>query len=302
MRSFAFLPLIGAALASPIADYGSEQEHGKPETHESARTGKNFQQWGFLILENTDFSTAEADPTFQQIQNYKNNRLLSQYYGVAHPSLPNYVASIAGSTFGIADDASPAVHGFNNPTVLDLLEKGGISWKMYAEDYPGGCNTEATNGVPHSYAAKHVPAIYSKLVTSNAKRCANIVPGTDFMKDFNAGTLPQWWYYVPNLNNDGHDTNTAYVATYLQKTWLPLFQNPTFTKDLAMVMTYDESETYSAPNHVYAALIGDAIKGPAKNHTDATHYSHYSLIKTVEDNWNLGNLGTNDTTATAIKI
>ena len=300
MRSLALLTLVSAALASPIADYGDNSD--KPKTHQSAVTGKNFQQWGFLILENTDYATAEANPTFQQIQTYKKNRLLSQYFGVAHPSLPNYVASIAGTTFGITDDASPAVHGFSNPTVLDLLEKGGVSWKMYAEDYPGGCNTEATNGVPHSYAAKHVPAIYSKTVTGNPTRCANIVPGTDFEKDFEAGTLPQWWYYVPNLNNDGHDTDTAYVATYLQKNWIPRFQNPKFTKDLAMVMTYDESETYSAPNHVYAALIGDAIKGTVNNHTDATTYSHYSLIKTVEDNWGLGSLGTNDTSAKAIKI
>ena len=288
--SLAVLALVSAAFATPIK---------KPET---AATGKYFKQFGFLMLENTDFATAEANPTFQQIQNYKTNRLLSNYFGVAHPSLPNYVASIAGSTLGITDDASPAVHGFTNPTILDLLEKGGVTWKMYAEDYPGGCNTEATNGVPHSYAAKHVPAIYSKTITSNPARCANIVPATEFEKDFQAGTLPQWWYYVPNLNNDGHDTTTAYVATYLKNQWLPRFQNPTFTKGLAMVMTYDESETYSAPNHVYAALIGDAVRGKAGNHTDATKYDHYSLIKTVEDNWSLGSLGTGDKTATAIKI
>lgn len=290
MQFLALLALVGAVSASPM------------NKHETARTGKDFQQWGFLILENTDYVTAEANPTFQQIQNYKNNRLLSQYYAVTHPSLPNYVATIAGSYFGIKDDASPAVHSFSNPTVLDLLEQGGISWKMYAEDYPGGCNLEATNGVPHSYAAKHVPALYSKLVTSDPKRCANVVPATEFEKDFQAGTLPQWWYYVPNLNNDGHDTNTAYVANYLQSQWIPRFENPDFTKDLAMVMTYDESETYGAPNHVYAALIGDALKKHGKNHTDDTMYTHYSLIKTVEENWKLGSLGTNDTTAKAIKV
>lgn len=290
MHSLALLALVSAVLACPMR---------VPQT---ARTGKNFQQWGFLMLENTDFTTAEANPTFKQIQTYKNNRVLSQYFGVAHPSLPNYVASIAGSTLGITDDASPAVHAFTNPTILDLLEKGGITWKMYAENYPGGCSTAATNGIPHSYAAKHVPAIYSKTVTGNPKRCANIVPGTDFEKDFQAGTLPQWWYYAPNLNNDGHDTDTTYVATYLQSQWIPRFENPKFTKDLAMVMTYDESETYSALNHVYAALIGDALTNQTKNHIDATTYDHYSLIKTVEDNWKLGSLGTNDATAKAIKV
>ena len=81
---------------------------------------------------------------------------------------------------------------------------------------------------------------------------------------------------------------------------MPRFKNKAFTKDLAMVMTYDESETYSAPNHVYAALIGDALKPVPGGNEDATVYNHYSLMRTVEDNWELGSLGRNDTGATAI--
>ncbi len=29
--------------------------------------GKNFQQWGFLILENTDYTNAEAHPGIQSL-------------------------------------------------------------------------------------------------------------------------------------------------------------------------------------------------------------------------------------------
>ncbi|KAF2152197.1 hypothetical protein K461DRAFT_143377 [Myriangium duriaei CBS 260.36] len=263
--------------------------------------GKNFQQWGFLIFENTDFEDAEANAVFQEIQALNHNRLLSNYQAITHPSLPNYLNSIAGTDFGVSDDGSPTNHAQSASTILDLLENKGISWKMYAEDYPGNCFKGATNGVPHSYAAKHVPAIYFSAITKNPKRCANIVDASQFQKDFQAGTLPQWWYYVPNLNNDGHDTTVDYQADYLRSTWLPMLQNPAFTKDLAMVLTYDESATYDAPNHVFAALIGDALN-PSLGREDTTAYDHYSLIKTVEDNWDLGNLGQNDVGATAIAI
>ena len=298
MKLVTILCLSTAALALPSAKKGDDKKgHGQDSVK-----GKSFQQWGFLMLENTDYATAEANPTFQEIQNLGNNRLLSQYFGVEHPSLPNYVASIAGTTFGVMDDRSPATYNFTGPTILDLLEKKGVSWKMYAEKYPGGCTTEATDGVPHSYAAKHVPALYFQDITTNPSRCANVVPGTQFQTDIDSGSLPQWWYYVPDLNNDGHDTNTTYVASYLQAQWVPRFKNKDFTKDLAMVMTYDESETYGVPNHVYAALIGDALKPTPAGHEDGTTYTHYSLMKTVEDNWDLGSLNRNDTKAAAIDI
>lgn len=288
MKSLVLLTLLSTALASAL-----------PQKINTTTAGKNFSQWGFLILENTDYATAEANPTFQKIQNLKNNRLLTSYSGVAHPSLPNYIASIAGSSLGVHDDGPVSAHSFPDATVLDLLDTKGISWKMYAEDYPGGCNTEATNGQASSYVSKHNPALYSSSITGDKTRCAKVVPGSEFMTDFTAGTLPQWWYYVPNLTNDGHDTDTPTVAAYLEQTWVPLFQNPTFTKGLAMVMTYDESETKS-PNHVFAALIGDAVK-PGKK-TDSTTYNHYSLIKTVEDNWSLGSLNTGDAKASVISM
>ena len=293
MKLLTLLTLSSAALATPSP---------KEDDKKTSVRGKNFQQWGFLMLENTDFATAEANPTFQTIQNLNNNRLLSQYFGVEHPSLPNYIASIAGTTFGVKDDRSPATYNFAGPSILDLLEKKGVSWKMYAESYPGGCTTAPTNGIPHSYAAKHVPALYFKDIVSDPARCANVVPATQFQSDIDSGKLPQWWYYVPDLKNDGHDTDTTYVANYLDTEWVPRFKNKDFTKDLAMVMTYDEAETYGVPNQVYAALIGDALKPTPGGHEDTTTYDHYSLMKTVEDNWDLGSLNRNDTTAVPIDI
>jgi hypothetical protein len=34
--------------------------------------------------------------------------------------------------------------------------------------------------------------------------------------------------------------------------------------------------------------------------TDNTLYSHHSMLRTVEDNWNLGNLGNGDASATSL--
>lgn len=262
--------------------------------------GKAFQRWGLLILENVDYSDAEANPTLQKIHNNSNNRLLSQYYGIDHPSLPNYLASIAGTTFGVRDDDPPDSHSFTDSTIVDLLENKGISWKLYAEDYSGGCLDGVTNAASDLFAVKHVPILYFQKITTNSQRCENVVEASQFQIDLDNDALPQWWYYVPNLNNDGHDTDIAFMAKYLDDQWVPRFENKTFTRDLAMVMTFDESDTNKAHNHIYAALIGDALQPISDGHEDTTRYDHYSLIRTVEENWDLGSLGKNDSRTSVI--
>ena len=36
--------------------------------------------------------------------------LATDYHGVTHPSLPNYLVATGGATFGVHDDAGPAAH------------------------------------------------------------------------------------------------------------------------------------------------------------------------------------------------
>src|SRR5437762_4346045 len=63
---------------------------------------------------------------------------LTNFYGVSHPSLPNYLAAFSGSTQGVGDDN---YHTF--PATTDNLAKqlaaAGKSWRVYAQDFPGSC-------------------------------------------------------------------------------------------------------------------------------------------------------------------
>jgi hypothetical protein len=46
-------------------------------------------------------------------------------------------------------------------------------------------------------------------------------------------------------------------------------------------------------------LLGDAIPASLEGTTNDTQYNHYSILKTVENNWGLGDLAENDKDATA---
>ncbi|KAF0557661.1 phosphoesterase family-domain-containing protein [Gigaspora margarita] len=257
-------------------------------------TGTYFDRIVFVVFENTGYSQALADPYFKNLTSRSNGLLLSNYFAVAHPSQPNYIATIFGSTAGITDDNNHNVAGNN---IVDLLEAKGVSWKAYMENYPGSCYTGATAPTgSHLYARKHNPFISMDDIRTNSARCAKIVPGTQLDTDINNNAVPQYVYYVPNQNNDGHDTGVTFASNWF-KGWLePKLTKPAFTTNTLILFTFDEDDGTQG-NHVFAGLLGTPVKPPT-NHDDTTAYKHYSFLATVEKNWNLGNLGRNDVGAT----
>lgn len=51
-----------------------------------------------------------------------------------------------------------------------------------------------------------------------------------------------------------------------------------------------------------ALLLGSAVPDSLVGTTNSTELNHYSLSKTAEDNWSLGNLGTHDVDATPLTV
>lgn len=136
-------------------------------------------------------------------------------------------------------------------------------------------------------------------VTSSLTRLAKSKNFTMFDKDLANNALPQWMFITPNMTNDGHDSSIT-VAGQWARNWLtPLLSNPNFnTNRTLVILTFDEGST-TGTNQIYAALLGNAVPSSLVGTTNDTSYNHYSLTKTAERNWNLGNLGQNDVGANA---
>ena len=85
----------------------------------------------------------------------------------------------------------------------------------------------------------------------------------------------------------------------MQRTLVLLSKSPqTHWKDPTNKAAFDESENYFNNNQVFSILLGDAVPASSQGTSDSTAYNHYSQMATVENNWNLGNLGLNDANAT----
>ncbi|CAG8448856.1 414_t:CDS:2, partial [Dentiscutata heterogama] len=113
---------------------------------------------------------------------------LSEFYAVEHPSEPNYIAQIAGSTYGILDDGN---YDIDATTLVDLLESKNVSWKGYMENFPENCFLNATDGASRLYARKHNPFYSFTTITNNPTRCAKVVNGSRLEDDIANNQVPQ---------------------------------------------------------------------------------------------------------------
>ena len=247
-----------------------------------------FKRVVIVVLENTDFSKAISQPFLTDLAN--RGALLTQLAATTHPSQPNYIALIAGSTLGVKSNASADL---GEQHIGDLLEATGRGWKVYAEDYPGNCFKGGSN---KGYVRKHNPFISFTNVQNSPQRCARIVNTSEFEKDVQSGVLPEYSLYVPNLKNDGHDTGVGFADQWLASTFSNLLNDPRFTTDTLFVVTFDENAG-SAGNIVYTSFSGPMVRPGA---VSSRTYTHFGLLRTIEDELGLGTLGRQDQTATAI--
>jgi Phosphoesterase family len=252
-----------------------------------ALNGKHFDRVITVIFENKDYSQAIGQPFFKYLADQGAH--FSNFLALTHPSQGNYIALTSGSVNGVVDNDNVDLNVSN---IVDLLEAKGTTWKVYAEDFPGDC---FTGKVYKTYVRKHNPFISYLNIQQNPARCSRIVNADAFDQDAAKGTLPNYVFYVPDMNNDGHDTGVKFADWWFEKKFSKSVHDDRFMENTVLVSTFDESRT-GAINQIYTSIYGRAVKSgiyPQKLNT-------YSLLALVEQNWDLGDLGRDDVNAPRI--
>jgi phospholipase C len=218
----------------------------------------------------------------------------THYRAVSHPSLPNYLAITSGTTAGITSDCNPpgAFCEASVANIADRIIASGRSWKMYAESMPAPC-WQRNSG---RYAVKHNPFLYYPSVTRDPAYCSSHdVPYSRFAQDLaTASSLPNYSFVSPDLCNDMHDCSVATGDAWLAREVPRILNSPAFSRQNSLlIITFDEADTPG--NAVLCIFAGPAAK---RGYTSSTPYSHYSILRTLEDAWGLTPLTRNDATAT----
>jgi hypothetical protein len=167
------------------------------------------------MLENHSQSSVIDDPNAPFITGLAHQYgMADHYYGVTHPSMPNYIAAIAGDNFGIQDDNDQNVVNLDRPNLVDQLEAHGISWDAYMDTLPADKLARfgpVVNGSTVSlYAKKHNPFVLFDDVKNNPARMSHVRDYTQLASDLNSGDAPQFTWISPNQCNDMH--GGVYVA------------------------------------------------------------------------------------------
>jgi len=172
----------------------------------SARLDRIF----VIMLENHSQSSVIGNknaPFINQLA--KNNVMADHYYGVTHPSMPNYIASIAGDTFGIQDDEDENVVNLKRKNLVDQLEAHDVRWAAYMETLPPNKLArywpQKSDGTDIKlYAKKHNPFVLFDDVKNDPKRMSHVRDYSRMATDLSKRNAPQFVWISPNQCNDMH--------------------------------------------------------------------------------------------------
>jgi hypothetical protein len=175
-----------------------------------------------------------------------------------------------------------------------------------------------------AYAARHNPFVYFHSIIDRPACAQNDVPLDRLTADLSsAKTTANFNLVVPGLCHDGHDAPCASgepgglaSADGWLRTWVPrILAAPAFKRDGLLIVTFDEAQSSGSTADASACCneaqfpntannggttvgrgggrVGAVVVGPSvrPGTVSTTPYNHFSLLRTVEDLFGLGHLG-----------
>jgi phosphatidylinositol-3-phosphatase len=247
-----------------------------------------------VIMENHGYNEIIGSPDAPYLNQLAGQYgVATNYFSVAHPSLPNYLALTGGDTFGITTDCTDCFQQAPN-LVVDRIAASGRTWRAYMESMP----SPAYVGDAYPYMQKHDPFVYYDDLRTDPAQFANVVPASQLATDLGSvQTTPAFGWITPNMLDDMHDGTVAQGDTWLAHQIPALLAAPAWTEQNSLLfITWDEDD--NAPGNQVATLV-IANQVPASFRSAVT-YNHYSLLRTIEVAWGLAPLTANDAQATVM--
>lgn len=244
-----------------------------------------------LVLENHEVGDILEDPHAPYLSSFaRKHAVATRAFALTHPSLPNYIALVAGRTAGITTDCVPSDCPVTGTSLVDQLEAHGISWRGYMESMPKPCFHMSGDELGR-YAQRHNPFAYLTAVWSRRSRCQKVVPFSELRDDMRNG-MPRFSWITPNLCHDMHDCGAAAGDRWLRRTVPPLLR--ALGPNGVLILTFDEGTTEAGccngahGGRIATILAGD---GARRSATYDQAVDHYSTLATIESVLGLSKLG-----------
>jgi phosphatidylinositol-3-phosphatase len=237
-----------------------------------------------IIFENHEYESIIGSPSAPYfnslVQSYG---LGTNYYGIMHPSLPNYMALTGGRTVFTTDCVGCTTTA---PSIVDQIEQAGRSWRGYMESMASPC-LPTDSGL---YAQKHNPFVHYAGLLNNRSRCeSHVVSTANLLTHLQNGDLANYTWITPNLCNDMHDCSITTGDRWLAGLVPKILASPAWDRNSVLFIVFDEGTTASGgggriPFIAVSARTTAGLKVAAP-------YNHYNLLATIEQSWGMPRLG-----------
>ena len=251
----------------------------------------------------------------------------SNYYGLTHPSLPNYYPILGGTDFGKTYNCASVCIDSPN-TLMRNLDDNSKTWKSYAQGFLDGMDPLKSSG---EYAVDETAFPAFSYFANNPDpnyTTDHLVPLEQMAIDLqSAATTPNFAWLAADENSNGegpvsfpwgalkfavsqitpgHQYNVPALDKYLSETVPTILNSAAWSSPdkSALVVTFDEDNNNTSlgfgneGNHIVTvvipnqAAIAAGMRGGA--FTSTTHYNHYSLLRMIDDSLGLPYLTNND--------
>jgi hypothetical protein len=322
------LLLIAVSIVVLLVPGASGVLGGSPSpASDQAGYAPRFSRIVVIVIENQSFDDIfEHNPGAHYILDELTpaSALATRFYAPERNSPTAYYAMSSGHTYQDGDGGDWAGHcapsmscSTDDESVYEQLIAAGRSWRIYSEDQAEPCQTTLVD----KYWVGHNPAVFyrnlgpNSYVATGDGSCLKYAVSLEAMKtDFANGTLPEYAMIVPNNCNNMHDECHPLRDRVRQgDAWLKQALGDDLlvpggllawsqANDTLLVVTYDEArlptdregccpyEPTGGGGHIPTWVIGPSDKVAAGS-TSGVQLSNFSILRTVEENWDLPLLG-----------
>ena len=215
-------------------------------------------------------------------------------------SVSNHLSWVAGTPGGHGDRIP--TEGYRGlPTIFDRLEKRGISWKFYVQDYDPRLNFGAEGQADQSAQSVRVPLLNYPRYVADEKLFSHIVDLEEYYRDLEYGTLPEVAYIAPAGGAEHPPASPRTGETLVRGLLTALARSDAWERS-ALMWTYDEWGGWF--DHVRPPA-GNGFRVPAllvspyarEGFVDDTTLDTTSILRFIEKNWGLAPLARRDARA-----
>ncbi|MBX3620953.1 MAG: acid phosphatase [Rhizobacter sp.] len=197
------------------------------------------------------------------------------------------------------------------PTIGDRLSDKGVDWVYYGQDFNRAVEATRVGKGVSTFSYHHHPFTnFKRFIDSEAERKKHLKDRSDLIADIRAGTLPPVSFYKPTGGKNMHPGRGSVAAGDAEATEIveAIIAGPQW-KNTVVIVTTDENggfwdhvappkgDRWGPGSRIPAIVVSPFSEGGRIDHTQ---YETVSILKLIEERFDLKPLGERDARATSL--